>query len=98
MLIKLTNVTVPQLIFQAMYVFAIGGITQTAAFATGASVLSVISALLSFVIERRDGDVTVVQYFLSLHCERGAVNPTSRSPSPIMINSVNSIASTPGSE
>ena len=61
---------VPQLICQALYA-SIGGFTDTAAFATSASILSVISTLLSYAIEQRDGNVTVAQYFINLRRRQG---------------------------
>ena len=81
---------VPQLIFQALYAFAIGGVTETVAFATTASILSVIATLLSFLIDRRDGAVTVVQYFLAMRCDRDV----DVSPSPPQSPSADGMSST----
>jgi len=78
---------VPQLIFQALYVVAIGEATDTAVFATVASVLSVISALLGFVIERRDDSLQIAQYFIRFgRGEAGSQitpTPTPTSPSSV---------------
>merc|ERR1719206_1160882 len=68
---------IPQLIIQIIYAFAIGTVTDNVAFAFIASMLSVISTLLSFTIDRRGvGDETVVpiQYQLSLQCTRDPTN------------------------
>ena len=62
--------TVPQLVFQGMYSLSIGQVTDTAAFAFCASILSVISTLLSFLIDRSDEEIKVMEYYLVTECMR----------------------------
>ena len=71
----------PQLIFQILYSFSIGDITDTVAFAFCASIISVIATLLSFWIDREDEETKVVEYYLMTKCMRSpALSPIS-SPS-----------------
>jgi len=62
---------VPQLIIQIIYTVAIGGATDNVRFAFIASVLSVIATLLSFCLNRGDGDEAPAEYYLSVQCTRG---------------------------
>ena len=68
---------IPQLVVQIVYAVAIDRVTDNAAFAFIASMLSVVATLLSFVIDsdrRSVGDDAMIpiQYYLSLQCTRSA--------------------------
>ena len=62
---------VPQLIFQALYA-STAEFTNTLMFASMASLLSVLAAILSYFIDRDGDDMSIeaVQYYLSLECNR----------------------------
>ena len=62
---------VPQLIFQALYSYAINDLTQAVAIAFFASILSVTASTLSYLIDRDAADVEAVHYYLSIECQRG---------------------------
>ena len=78
-LVAIVLENIPQIAFQLLYVFALGEVTEGVMFAFVASVLSVISTLLSYFIQRDTSDIRYVHYFLE--CERNAgVTATLKSP------------------
>lgn len=63
----------PQVIFQAVYAFALGSITHAVYFAFFASILSIVSTGLSFLIDRDSSDTRHQSYFVELQCRRQGI-------------------------
>merc|ERR1712228_257905 len=61
----------PQLIFQCLFVAAIGGLTDSLTFAFFTSVLSIISSILRLTIDRSNNGMQSVQYYVFTEQSQG---------------------------
>jgi len=78
----------PQIFFQLMYTAAIGKISNGVVFAFVASLLSVLSTIISYFIDRNDADTKVVRYYLVTTCQ----NRTALPPSPDSNKTLHSVS------